>query len=246
MAGDRVRDEADRLVAAAIAAVSYAARGFGSSNRPGSGFATGSAECCVCPVCRAIAVLRDPAPEFADRLAAGVSDLAAGVTSVLRAIQRSGDRAAPTEAAQDEGDEFWESLRRKAAEAAKAAARAASTVDMSTMEEDPWRAATAEPAASAPAAAPPPTAMARKAVKKAVPAPAAQQPTVPRKAVAKKAVAQKAVAQKAVAQKAVAQKAIAKKAVAKKTVGNRALAKKAVAKKTVAKKAGPRRAGETP
>lgn len=58
-----------------------------TGDTPGThGFATGSAECCVCPVCRVITVLRDPSPEFAERLATGAGDLAAGVASVLRAF----------------------------------------------------------------------------------------------------------------------------------------------------------------
>ncbi|MEU0152230.1 hypothetical protein [Micromonospora fulviviridis] len=55
----------------------------------GAGFATGSPECCVCPVCRGIAALRDPSPEFAERLATGAGDLAAGVASLLRAFAPS-------------------------------------------------------------------------------------------------------------------------------------------------------------
>ncbi len=52
----------------------------------GAGFATGSPECGVCPICRGIAALRDPSPEFAERLATGAGDLAAGVASLLRAF----------------------------------------------------------------------------------------------------------------------------------------------------------------
>jgi hypothetical protein len=160
-----MRDEAERLVAAAIAAVSYATRGLGSVTRPGSGFATGSAECCICPVCRAIAAMRDPAPELADKLAAGVGDLASGLASILRTLSQRGPSSQPAEEpAAAEGDEFWESLRRKAADAAKAAAR------NSTVEDDPWHTATAdEPATTAtttPAPAPKP--MAKKAVAKKV------------------------------------------------------------------------------
>src|SRR5262245_40184823 len=125
------REEAERLVAAALAAASFASR---ASRRAGSArdghrdqrddqgptlddlaglasmamrflggrppepppaaapastghhIATGSAECCICPICRAIAAIRDPSPEFAERLASGASDLAAGVTSILRAF----------------------------------------------------------------------------------------------------------------------------------------------------------------
>lgn len=85
MSADPVRDEAERLVAAAIAAVSVAARGLsGGAGRPA--FATGSPECCVCPVCRVIAAMREPSPELSERLATGAGDLAAGVTSLLRAF----------------------------------------------------------------------------------------------------------------------------------------------------------------
>jgi hypothetical protein len=48
--------------------------------------ANGSPECCVCPVCRTIAAVRDPSPQAAERLATGAGDLAAGVASFLRAV----------------------------------------------------------------------------------------------------------------------------------------------------------------
>jgi hypothetical protein len=102
------REEAERLVATLIAGARLASAGsaggawgplggmlagvLGHSAAPGGhtgtggGFATGSAECCVCPVCRGIAALRDPSPEFAERLATGAGDLAAGVASLLRAF----------------------------------------------------------------------------------------------------------------------------------------------------------------
>lgn len=89
---DPVREEAERLVAAALAAAQRAlARG--------ERFAAGGAECCVCPVCRAIAAVRDPSPEFVDRLATRAGDLAAGVAGLLRSFAgRSappGQRRAP-------------------------------------------------------------------------------------------------------------------------------------------------------
>ncbi|MEU1589394.1 hypothetical protein [Micromonospora sp. NPDC005710] len=102
------REEAERLVATLLAGARLASAGsaggaFGSlggmlsgvlghstgpDTRSGTAgaFATGSAECCVCPVCRGIAALRDPSPEFAERLATGAGDLAAGVASLLRAF----------------------------------------------------------------------------------------------------------------------------------------------------------------
>jgi hypothetical protein len=74
-----LKNEAERLVAAALAAVSMAAHS-------ATGFATGSAECCVCPLCKAIAMARDPDPAFAERLSTGAGDLATGIASVLRAF----------------------------------------------------------------------------------------------------------------------------------------------------------------
>jgi hypothetical protein len=73
------REEAERLVATALAALSMAANST-------AGFATGSAECCVCPVCKAIAAARDPDPDFAERLATGVGEVAVGLASVLRSF----------------------------------------------------------------------------------------------------------------------------------------------------------------
>jgi hypothetical protein len=131
------REEAERLVAAALAAAQFASRtarrNYGPNQRSardsgndmfedlaglanmaskflgasGAGFGTapgqapekhhrianGSDECCICPICRAIAAVRDPSPEFAERLASGASDLAAGVTSILRAFGEATRRA---------------------------------------------------------------------------------------------------------------------------------------------------------
>lgn len=230
MAGDRVRDEAERLVAAALAALSTSLRAgngasgvrdgesAGSTEAPGPGergFATGSAECCVCPVCRTIAAMRDPNSDLADRLAAGVGDLVSGVTAILRTLSARGGRTeASSEQPATDGDEFWENLRRKAADAAKAYGRP-STEDTSTMD-DPWRAATREPEADAEPSA---------AAEVLVPRPTVATKTVAKK-VAKKAVAQRTPADagaEAVPPQPPAAKAVAKKAVAKRAV------KKAVA-----------------
>lgn len=217
MAADRVRDEAERLVAAAIATVSSAARSFGTGNRTGGGMATGSAECCVCPVCRAIAAMRDPSGDLAERLASGVGDLATAASSILRTLATRGGRPTepePEPAPTAEGDEFWESLRRRAADAAKSYGRADATAERaaSTVDDDPWRVATSADAAAAgpspdvphqgaapePAATPAPAKrVVKKAVKKAAPpvepAPAPPVEPAPTKKVAKKAVAKKAV-----------------------------------------------------
>jgi len=147
--GDPVRDEAERLVAAAIAAVSLAARGLGgvagarrASGQHG-GFATGSPECCICPVCRVISAMRDPSPDLAERLASGAGDLASTVAGILRTMSRAGVRPNPPER---EGDEFWDNLGRRAREE-PARPRSRPTGrgwpgESASDRDDPWRAAT--------------------------------------------------------------------------------------------------------
>ncbi|MFD2763260.1 hypothetical protein [Micromonospora eburnea] len=116
----------------------------------GAGFATGSPECCVCPVCRGIAALRDPSPEFAERLATGAGDLAAGVASLLRAFAPA-ESAAPTEPAGAAGaagtpteDHVWREATRTGHDSQPAP------------EQDVWSAATREEGAVAPGAVVPP------------------------------------------------------------------------------------------
>jgi hypothetical protein len=90
MAGT-AREEAERLVATVLAMAGRA--GLGGS---GTGaWATGSAECCVCPVCRVIAGLRDPHPVTTERLATGAGDVATGVASLLRAVSAMAGNARP-------------------------------------------------------------------------------------------------------------------------------------------------------
>jgi hypothetical protein len=180
MTGDRVRDEAERLVAAAIAAVSMAARGMGAAGR--GPIANGSPECCVCPVCRVISTMRDPSAEVAERLASGAGDLANGVASMLRALSRATGQGGHEEQPSREGDEFWEALRRRAS--AEARADATAHTGQSTSDDldeaggvaDPWRVAT-----TTAAAAPRPMAkkVAKKVAKKAVRKPGAAEPAVP-------------------------------------------------------------------
>ncbi|MFV2019485.1 hypothetical protein [Micromonospora sp. LOL_023] len=99
------RVEAERLVATALAMARLAAQGqrhgaaglglardlFGGA----AAVATGEPACCVCPICRAITAMRDPSPEFAERLATGAGDFAAGVTSLLRALAPDRDPTGP-------------------------------------------------------------------------------------------------------------------------------------------------------
>jgi hypothetical protein len=71
------REEAERLVAAALATVSVAASRVSYHVEDG----------CGCPVCRAIIVLRDPDPRFAERLASGAADVAGGLAGLLDAVR---------------------------------------------------------------------------------------------------------------------------------------------------------------
>jgi hypothetical protein len=102
------RQEAERLVATVLATVSSGAL-FGAVPAHGP-VATGSAECCVCPLCRVIAAMRDPNPEFAERVATGAGDFAAGVASLLRSLSTpqppgpaAGGASAPEPATPDSG-----------------------------------------------------------------------------------------------------------------------------------------------
>jgi hypothetical protein len=152
------REEAERLVAAALAAASVAARGLVRNVNPLSGVAdaaerllaggsgghvaTGSPECCVCPMCRAIAAVRDPSPQLAVKLATGAAGLAGGVTEVLRAV---GGLVAGSPATR-RGESRGEDSRRTGPAAPR---RAAADPDLA------WRMATTAPAATAPASTAP-------------------------------------------------------------------------------------------
>jgi hypothetical protein len=172
------REEAERLVAAALAAASVAARGFTRNSSPlagaadlagrllaggtGGHVATGSPECCVCPVCRAIAAVRDPSPELALKLAVGASDLAGNLTGVLRSVgdlmggPAAGTRPAPATGTPGEGrrtsadpDAVW-----RTATTRQPGGRASGTSGDRPSDElaadrvetdDPWHAATHAP-----------------------------------------------------------------------------------------------------
>jgi hypothetical protein len=146
--GEQVRQEAERLVAAALATVSGLAAGHGAR------YATGSAECCVCPVCRVIAAVREPSPEASERLATGVGDLATGIASMLRSL--SGDRRAPEAPADSPNRDDPVGSPAPAAESWHGG-------------EDPWHAATTQTPSAPPAPAATPKPMAKKAVRKAPP-----------------------------------------------------------------------------
>jgi hypothetical protein len=166
------REEAERLVATALAVARLAAseravRGafgtlgdaivgaLGSAGEAGTsggsgpsgerraghtGLATGSAACCVCPICRLIAALRDPSPEFAERLATGAGDLAAGVASLMRSFaapappSQRGPQQSPRPSAAPPDDAVW-----------SAATRTGDHAPPPAREQDVWAAATGAP-----------------------------------------------------------------------------------------------------
>jgi hypothetical protein len=149
---DALREEAERLVAAGLAAVSMAADRIGAPTRERGGAAAAgfdaigdmlfgpsadrrhrvandSDECCRCPVCRVIAAARNPDPEFAERLASGVGDVAEGAATLLRTVAAA---APPGRPASD------------AATAAHPASSAAPPTPATPGDDDdPWAAATA-------------------------------------------------------------------------------------------------------
>jgi len=88
------RQEAERLVATAVAAARLAA------GRAGHG-AAGST-CRGCPLCRALAALREPDPRVVEDLATRAGDIAAGVAGLLRSASAWPQHARPTG-----DDEVW-------------------------------------------------------------------------------------------------------------------------------------------
>jgi hypothetical protein len=108
------REEAERLVATVLAAASSGAPGLRAFlGGAGGPIATGDAECCVCPVCRVIAAMRDPSPEFAERVATGAGDFAAGVASLLRSLSAPPTSTPSTPSTpQDEGEDVWRAATR--------------------------------------------------------------------------------------------------------------------------------------
>ncbi|SCL16299.1 hypothetical protein GA0070616_0985 [Micromonospora nigra] len=167
------REEAERLVATVLATARIAAAApgagqwgplggivsgvLGHNARSGAsdagsstGFTTGAAEWAVCPVCRGIAALRDPSPEFAERLATGAGDLAAGLASFLRAFAPADTpSASPPESADGatpaaDADHVWREATRSGHDSPSAP------------ERDVWSAATRAGDVVVPAAAAPP------------------------------------------------------------------------------------------
>jgi hypothetical protein len=139
MAGS-AREEAERLAATVLAMA--ARNGLGGTTH--GAWATGSAECCVCPVCRVIASLRDPHPVTAERLATGAGDFANGVASLLRAVSAMAGNARPPAPqrppAPPDADTMWAAATRRADEDPEPAAKRS--------DGDVWAAATGDPRAA--------------------------------------------------------------------------------------------------
>ncbi|MBB2941698.1 hypothetical protein FB565_001402 [Actinoplanes lutulentus] len=170
MAGS-ARDEAERLVAtflarAAAGGLSDSVSGLFGGAAGSHAMANGSAECCVCPLCRVIATLRDPSPETAERLASSAGDIVTGVTGLMRAFSTmAGERPKPAPAPRSpeqrpaNPDGVWAAATHQAEPEPGPA---------ETAGDDPWATATAESAREAAAAAKARAAAAEEAVARAV------------------------------------------------------------------------------
>jgi hypothetical protein len=135
--GGDIRDEAERLVSAILAAASFALRGAGrhlstydsaGSRAAGGEPAPSTAECCVCPVCRGIAAVRNPSPQMVFTVAKGATNVASGIASALRAF--SAAVPPPAKTPRDPGA-TWRS-----------ATRTAEPPPPPPADDDPWGAAT--------------------------------------------------------------------------------------------------------
>jgi hypothetical protein len=177
----------------ADALVDSARSAFGLGHNPAEyRVANGSPECCVCPVCRTIAAVRDPSPQAAERLATGAGDLAAGVASFLRSVAAAAGsaseparprpdqaRTGPEQAPSDSGQAPSATERPGSGEPGPAWPAAEEPVASGAVG-DVWQAATRGPAATPAGPATPGP---------ATPGPATPGPAAPaRKPMAKKAV----------------------------------------------------------
>ncbi|WP_186315775.1 hypothetical protein [Catellatospora sichuanensis] len=141
--------------------------------------ATGSPECCVCPLCKVIAAVRDPDPELVERVATGAGDLAAGLASFLRSVSThqpgKGDtwREATAEEAGAEGDTPTDSARPAAAEGVPTASATRPIAKKAVKKIVKKAVANPTPGVSEPETSPSPGRVkaAKKAVRKAEPHP---------------------------------------------------------------------------
>ncbi len=124
-AAGELREDAERLVSAGVAAMSHALRGVAR----------------VTPLAdvadRVLGAVRSPSPRLAWKLATGLTDVASGVASVLHTVERFA--APPRQPARHPRDAgaTWR--------AATRAGRQAGSRRTPAAGDDPWRAATADP-----------------------------------------------------------------------------------------------------
>jgi len=120
--------------------------GGAAAGHRGGAWATGSPECCVCPLCKVIAGMRDPTPQTAARLAGGAGDFASGVASLMRAVSAMSSNprpkpARPARPAPPTPDEAWQTATRVTNPPGRTEPPA--TVEPTAVEAptDPWSAA---------------------------------------------------------------------------------------------------------
>jgi hypothetical protein len=126
--GGDIRDEAERLVSATLAAASYALRG---------AFSGGTGEACPCPVCRGIAAVRNPSPQLVFTVAKGATSVANGIASALRAFGAA--VPPPAKTPRDPGATWRSATRTEQASAPPSSAR---PTQPPPADDDPWGAAT--------------------------------------------------------------------------------------------------------
>lgn len=136
------------------------AEGSDTGGHHGGAWATGSPECCVCPLCKLIAGMREPGPQTAERLATGAGDLAMGVASMMRAVSSIAGNprpkpARPARPAPPTPDQAWSTAThvpdpgaRHEATAAEPARPEAQSPVTPPVGADPWSAASSADAAS--------------------------------------------------------------------------------------------------
>jgi hypothetical protein len=132
------------------------AEGPAAGDHRGGAWATGSPECCVCPLCKVIAGMRDPTPQTAARLAGGAGDFASGVASLMRAVSAMSSNprpkpARPARPAPPTPDEAWQTATRVPDPSGrhKAPVAAEPTVAEPTVAEPSSEGAAGKPAAEA-------------------------------------------------------------------------------------------------
>lgn len=103
---DLARERGGDLGAGAQDLASQAAAAFGEAS---SHFATGSADCTYCPLCRVVHVVRECSPEVRTHLALAAANLMQAAAAVLNTAvpTEGGKRKAGVEKIDLDGDDGW-------------------------------------------------------------------------------------------------------------------------------------------